>query len=431
MRAGAGRCVSVLAWGALLCATSGLGHGTGPAAQASPARRVHLAGYEGAHADAPGFGTTFGALDGLAASGLATVEDRLGLRPTDVRRIHVQVRDADVARLGADRARCVTCTVGGAAVQRIELFAPYFLSGDADLPTVLTHELVHAVMRDRMGPEAYGRLPTWAREGLAVHVADQGPRHLQRTLLVYESVEALMTGLVEDGRDVRMYPYSWLAVAYLDREGGPAALRRWARGLVAGRDVRAAVLDVVGGTWRGFEAGVRAYAQARVEEAAAGLDLVRRARRLYRAQRFPETRTVCALFLKTYPASAFAPTARYLAARSWFREGRYAHAAAGFRVSLAQDRGTSGWLDECQLFLGMALCELDQLAQGVAALRRYVELHPQSNQRDLGCLALGRALRRMGEAAQAREVLETAARMPGARPSTTSAARRELAALGG
>jgi len=401
------------------------------AAAGSPdAVHTHEDHYEGRHIGDPRFQRTFRRLPVTAARSLRRIEDRLGIKPAHPGRIHVYVRDADTARFGHDRARCRTRAAGSEEIQHVDLYAEYFVSGDADLDTVVTHELVHAVMRQGMGRKAYVRLPHWLREGLAVHTAGEGERHLRRTLLACEQVDSLMTGLVENSRSVRMYPYAWLAVAYLVERGGPTALRRLARGLLAGRDPKSLIGQVTGGSWTAFRKGVKVYAGKRIREAAAGLDDIKRTRRLYRAGRYAKARTACSAFLAAYPHSAFSPTARYVRARCWYREGHFAEAAAGFRDCLATDIGRSGWVDECHLYLGIALCEGAAAKEGLSVLRAYVELHPYATQHDLGWLALGRALRSLQRESEARAAFRRVAKVRGARAAHRAAAARELAVEG-
>jgi hypothetical protein len=42
-----------------------------------------------------------------------------------------------------------------------------------DLEKTLVHELYHCLQRERLGEEGYRKLPAWAREGAAIHVAGQ------------------------------------------------------------------------------------------------------------------------------------------------------------------------------------------------------------------------------------------------------------------
>ncbi len=395
-----------------------------------PSVRVHLARYEGRYRQDARFGRAFRRIDAEVARALDVIEDRLGITPKYQGRIHVHVRDADLKRFGTDRARCTTRRVGNEAHEHIDLFAEYFVSGDSDVRTVLTHELVHAVMRQRAGRSVYARLPHWVREGLAVHTADQGLRHLRRNLVAQEDVGALMTGLMTSERSIVMYPYAWLAVELLSRRGGPTAVERFTRGVVAGRDVKRLSGRIAGTTWKKFGTDLRSFARQRIEQEAAGLKDMKAARRLYRAKRWPEARKAFAAFAAAWPGSALGPTARYYAARCWFREGRYKEAAAGFHACIETDLGRSGWIDECHLFLGLARLEQERHGEASATLRDYVDFHPYAGQRDLGYLALGRSLTRQGRDDEARAAFRAVAAVGGARSSNKAAAVRELRALG-
>lgn len=424
--------LAVLGWLALPLAglLGGAPAAASPTGAAATAVRTHEGHYRGRYRHDPRFEDTFGDLEAAVAKALRIIEDRLGIEPKGRARIHVYVQDADPERFGHDRARCRTHRVGDDEYQHVDLYTEYFVSGDADLQTVVTHELVHAVMRERMGRTRYERLPHWLREGLAVHVADEGERHLHRTLLACEQVDALMIGLDRAKRSVRTYPYAWLAIEHLRAKGGPATLHRLLKGLIDGRDTKRLLGRIDGGGYAAFERGVRKHAAKRIEAAARGLADIKRARRLYRGKHFAKARAACRAFLEEHAGSAFAPTARYLTARSWFREGRFDRAEAGFRACLARDAGRSGWVDECHLFLGIALLEQARAEEGLVMLRAYLDLHPYATQRDLGLLALGRALRALDREQEARRAFDRVADVPGARRSHRAAAARELAAEG-
>ena len=395
---------------------------------------VHLAAYDGRYDGAVRFEDTFRKLDVLVQQSFARACTGLGLDVAKARaalraRIHVHVRDADCRRFGADRARCRTVTRCGVEHQEIDLYAEYFLSGDSDLETVLDHEMVHAVMRARMGRARYEKLPVWIREGLAVHLAGEGAAHLRRTLLAEEDVEALMTGLMSRRRQLVMYPYAWLAIDALEQDAGPEGLQRFVRRLLQGGDHRRAVREVTGTTWTRFLQQVRHHARTRIQAEAAGIEAFQRARAEYDARRFEAARAAFTGFLETYPRSAFAPSARYYRARSWYREGHFAEAAAGFQHCIVRDLGRSGWIDECHLYLGIARHEVAQDKVAVAVLQDYLHLHPYADQHDLGYVALGRALERLGRAEEARAAFAQVSELREARAPQRRAAERELAAL--
>ena len=428
------RCVAVFLASAALFAGVNALHAQPTPPIAGAAVQVHLAAYAGRHVGATRFDETFDGLEGHVQRSFEKAVVGLGLDPARARkhlraRIHVHVLDADPRSHGADRARCWTERRCGKEHQRIELYAEYFLSGDSDLVTVLDHEMVHAVMRARMGRTRYERLPYWVREGLAVHLADEGLHHLRRTLLAQEDADALLTGLMARTRRLVMYPYAWLAIDHLEQTAGEDGLRRFVRGLIDGHDPRRTIREVTGSTWNRFLKSVRRYAQRRVHEEAAGLEDLKQARELYHQRRFPEARVAFGAFLEAHPDSAFAPTARYYRARAWYREGRYDQAAAAFQGCILTDLGRSGWIDECHLYLGIARHEQARDKAAVAVLRDYIDLHPYGDQQDLARLALGRALRRLGQPTEAQRTFQRIVECPAARTSQRRAAERELVAL--
>ncbi len=70
--------------------------------------------------------------------------------------------------------------------------------------------------------------------------------------------------------------------------------------------------------------------------------------------------------------------------------------------------------------------ELDRDAEALEAVETYLELHPYSDQRDLGYLVKGRLLNRLGHAVKARAAFRSVAAVPGARAPCRLAAAREL-----
>jgi tetratricopeptide (TPR) repeat protein len=396
---------------------------------AEPGVSVWLDRYRGRWREHPRFEPLFGTLPERARVALARVRDRLGLAPTDPSRIHLHLVDADLGRYGLDRARSWTRGRAGAHEHLVALFTEYYLSGDSDLDTTLCHELTHAVMRERMGPAAYERLPHWVREGLAVFAADEGPHHLRRNLQVEERVEALLTGLMTDDRSLVMYPYAWLAIDLVEGRGGAGAVGRFAQGLVAGGDPATLVQRLTGLAWPHFEVALREHVRARVEAEADGLPLLRDAKTLYERRRHASARAAFETFLESHPTSCFAPTARYYRARLLSFEGRATEARDAFAECIERDTGVSGLGDEAQMNLGIAHFALRADAAAIEHLRRFVELHPHSTEQATGWLWLGRALRRAGDLVGARAALEAVDGARGAREGTRRAARRELARL--
>lgn len=65
------------------------------------------------------------------------------------------------------------CTGGSQHSLFIELQAQPFISGAQDLQLTVCHEAVHAYFRKQMTGTNYGKLPRWAREGVAVYLAGQ------------------------------------------------------------------------------------------------------------------------------------------------------------------------------------------------------------------------------------------------------------------
>ncbi len=402
---------------------------------AAPARvEIALDAYKGEFADDPRFSATFERLPALVARALARCERRLGLTALDPGRIRIVVEDIDPKRRGGDRARCYSCKghdAGGHELGRHEivLFTQYYLTGDSDLATTIDHELVHAVMRERMGPRRYHALPHWVREGLALWTADEGDRHIRRNLAVSEDVEALMTGLMERERKLVAYPYAYLSIEYLAKLVPNDGVRRFCRLIERGTLARDAMSHVTKRSWLAYRNGLREHAKARILGQARGLSDIRDAKSTYRRGAYEAALNELDAFLTAHGATAFAPTARFYRGRSLFELGRHAQAEAAFRAMIEQDLGRTGLYDEGVLYLGLSLSAQAKHEEAHAALRRYVTFHPYSSQVGRGYLALGRACLALDRRDAARDAFRLALSFPNTRPARARAAREALARL--
>lgn len=393
------------------------------------AAQVHLERYRGKWTGDARFDERFGTLPQIVLDAQRQVHARLGISARDPETIHVYVVDVDLARYGMDRARSWSRTQGATPAHLVALFAEYYLSGDSDLGMTVVHEMTHAVMRERMGQAAYERLPYWVREGLAVHVAQEGEHHLRRNLQVAEDVDALLTGLMTETRSLIMYPYAWLAIDLIERQGGPGSVATFARALVRGVPVESAIGELTGWDFAHFETALRAHVLEQVRAQADGLDALRAAKQLYARRQYHEAREAFDAFLAAHPDSCFAATARYYRARSFYIAGRHAEARTAFELCLERDLGRSGLSDEAQLYLGICHYVLGDSQDALLHLRRFVNLHPHSNEVDLGLLYLGRALARLGQRREALDALEAVPQARGARERYKRTALREAASL--
>jgi len=419
--------VSLLAAVVALCPGEGRGEaetGAGPGGA-----QVRVDRYRGRWTGDPLFERTFSALPALVDEGLRRVNERLGLVPRDPARVLVYVLDAHLGRYGSDRARTWTRRGAQGEEHVVTLFAEYYLSGDSDLRATVVHELTHAVMRERMGREAYEALPHWVREGLAIHVADEGPAQLRRNLQVAEDAGALLTGLMGETRSLIMYPYAWLAVDLLERRAGEGSLVRFVGTLLEGRDVRSTVAALVGATPEAFEAAVHEHVRARVEAESGALGPLKDAKFLFQRRRHETARLAFETLLEAHADSCFAPTARYYRARCLSLLGRRREALEAFRLCVETDTGRSGLSDEAQLHLGMEHHVLGEDEAAVRELERYVRLHPHSTEQALGYLFLGRALRRLGRTEDAQRAYAAVPGASGAREGLRRAAAREAQGL--
>lgn len=275
---------------------------TGPAAAQAPA-------YSGKYARDPAFQKIIRDLDQKRRDALAEVKARLGLEAADAARIVIAFEDAIPAKPQTlARFEGAAFETSGSAAGKKEvriLIRPEFLvSGRHDLPTELAHEMVHAVMRQRMSEEAYGAVPKWAREGLAVWCAKQtGDRFLARLVSAkaFRDPERVFPGIDRGEHGFDRYAEYGAAFDHL-AAADAAAPGRFAGLLLSGVAAAEAVGRITGGTFDAFRAAARARCleRARALEPP-GLDDWLAIATADKAREYERVRDEAERFLKDHP----------------------------------------------------------------------------------------------------------------------------------
>lgn len=296
--------------------------------------------YDGKYRGDAAFAARVAEVERLVPEAVKRIRARLGLPagPTPPFR----VRFADIGERPDDLHMSTSEElVGGEVRQALRIFTEPFVLRRYDLADTLTHELLHVWHRHALG-EPYYDVPKWAREGLAVWAAGQGPGRVALLSVLYGSdpkvedpVARVVNGL--GGRHgIADYAEDYLAFAWVEERKGLAGVQALARRMFATPDVAAAFSEAVGLPFADVEAAVRGHATTVVTAALAGRAAYLDARRVLDAG--PPAAAIAALdaYLAAHPAAPFAPRARYDRALALFRAGRHADALAAFDRVLAE-----------------------------------------------------------------------------------------------
>jgi hypothetical protein len=102
-----------------------------------------------------------------------------------------------------------------------------------DLPRVLAHELVHAMVSDALGADASNLLPIWFHEGIAVYGSNQGEQMLSAYVaqLGYGARGAILNGL-EGPHGALDYAEDYLAFQYIYEKHGINSLHNFVREVI-------------------------------------------------------------------------------------------------------------------------------------------------------------------------------------------------------
>ncbi|MBL9086095.1 MAG: tetratricopeptide repeat protein [Planctomycetia bacterium] len=253
-----------------------------------------------------------------------------------------RVRFADIGERPSDLHMSTSEElVGGEVRQALRIYTEPLVLRRYDLADTLTHELLHVWHRHVLG-EPYYDVPKWAREGLAVWAAGQGPGRLGLMAVVFGSdpkvtdpVARIVNGL-GGSHSVTDYAEDYLAFAWVEERKGLAGAQALARRLLATSDVAAAFSEAVGLPFAEVEAAVRGHATTAVAKALAGRDAYLEARRAVDAGPADAAIAAADAYLAAHPSAPFAPRARYDRALALFRAGRSADALAAFDRVLAE-----------------------------------------------------------------------------------------------
>ncbi|MCC7138046.1 MAG: hypothetical protein IT460_06405 [Planctomycetes bacterium] len=290
--------------------------------------------YDGKYAGDPAFLARVAEVERLVPEAVARSARRLGLAASDAPPFRVRFADTG-ERPDTTHMETREELHGAVVVQALVVRTEALMARLFDVARTLTHELVHVRHRHALGEPYYG-VPKWAREGLAVWAAEQGPTRLPllyNLLATNPKTEDAVARLVNGLRGPHTtddYGEDWLAFRFVEETKGADAVGRLVRRLLRDPDVEAAFAEAAGTPFPAFEQAARAWAQDRVRRDLGDREAYLAARRAAAAGTPAEAVAAFDAFLAAHPAHALASRARYDRAAALFRAGRLADAAAAF-----------------------------------------------------------------------------------------------------
>lgn len=290
--------------------------------------------YAGKYRGDPAFAARVAEVERLVPEAVRRIRARLALPPGPTPPF--RVRFADIGERPDDLHMSTSEElVGGEVRQALRILTEPLMLRRYDLADTLTHELLHVWHRHALG-EPYYDVPKWAREGLAVWAAGQGPGRVTLLSVLYgadpkveDPVARVVNGL-GGKHGVADYAEDYLAFAWVEERKGLAAVQALGRRLLASPDVPAAFAEAAGVPFAEIEAAVRGHATATVAKGMAGRAAYLDARRALDEGPPADALKALDAYLAANPNAPFAPRARYDRALALFRAGRYADALAAF-----------------------------------------------------------------------------------------------------
>lgn len=401
---------------------------------AAPAAAQEVRPYAGKYAEDPRCADFVSGLPAQMNASARAMSARLGLPEADASAVVLELVDRPLGPqkdvvLGGTSTRAWN----GRTVQWITLNPESHFASAADFDEELDHEMTHALLRGALGDAKHRLLPKWAREGLAVWAAGQGPARVAFWLTIHwdkpDPAAEMLNGLETEKHSLGDYPEDFLAIDAIEARKGAEGVREFVRTLATGTPCRDAAAAVWGTTWEEFEKAARAHSEAAIRKAfgaeelrcfRAGIELLRAGKDLEAAER--------AFFAVAtrFPDSWAGALGLYYAARAVQRAGRHEEATAAFREFLAQAGPRTGLMDDGVWHLGLCLAEAGREGEAIAALDRLARDFSYSPQAPQGLLKAAELCDKAGRAEEARaRYARIVADLPGTKEAGEAAKRLE------
>lgn len=345
---------------------------------------------------------------------LKRIEKRLGIVPEDSDLIKVVFKDALEA--GAKTIRIFR----GPAFSTfwdddegkivILLRTEFLVNRRYDAREELTHEMAHAVMRERMDRDDYAAMPRWLREGLALWAAGQVE---SRILVISGGASArnsqakLFAGLEAGIHTLDRYAEDVLAIEYIAQKQGNKRIKRLVRLLIDGVPPHKAVEIVTGRRWIEFKADCRRYSMRRFRELQPPeashywkiVDLNKRGK-------YSSVKKESARFLRDFPKSIFRGDVLYWRGKICRIRNNLSQAESALLEMIRKHSLHSGYVEEALYQLGSIRIETGRFKTAMVPFKQMIKDHPDSRLLDRAVYNLAVCNSRLGKNQEAMRFLD-------------------------
>ena len=338
--------------------------------------------YAGRYKKDPSFLSVFTKLPGMRQRALEKAQEKTGLIIADLDSYVIRFKDlSNFSPVGAS-SRSVRSKGGDMFL--VTLSTTQLALGEIEVESVLVHEFIHGVMRERMGIGAYLSLPQWIREGIAVWGAGQIKERINNLIflsltkgidfsIVIRDLKALHKRLDEYLMDALLFEYlSWAH--------GKGAVRNMLAQIVSGREPYSVFEEITGHNWSKLKAQYYAYAHWYLRRMAfvCGLDTFVQSKQLANLGDRPSAIEGLFSLLNNTSDPLLHSHAWYWIGRWSYEEQQYQQAMDAFWMVLKDLPDNKGLQQSSRYFLAKCFVQKKQYQQAQAHLERFFLDYPQA-----------------------------------------------------
>lgn len=336
---------------------------------------------------------------------LKLIKKRLGIIPEDNILIKVVFKDAIEA--GAKTIQ----TFRGPAFSTfwdddegkivILLRTEFLVNRRYDPREELTHEMAHAVMRERMIRNDYAALPRWLREGLALWAAGQVESRIQvaaKSIDGRKSQASLFAGLETGTHTIDRYAEDVLAIEYIAGRQGNKRIKRLVGMLVNGVHPHKAVEIVADRRWQSFKVECRRYSMRRFQE----LRPPETSRywtivELNKRGRYSSVKKESARFFREFPNSIFRGDVLYWRGKACRMQKNLSQAESALLEMIRKHSLYSSYIEEALYQLGSIRIESGRFKTAMVPFKQMLKDHPSAHLLDRAVYNIALCYLRLGK----------------------------------
>lgn len=320
----------------------------------------------------------------LQQSATKTIKQKLGIEPKSGKQITIELRDVrdeipeEFEIYEGPAFQVVTDKNGD---ERIIIHMEFLASGRVDHAKLVTHEMVHAVMRTHLDDDAYEKVPGWLREGLAVYVADETEQRtrvlIRRTARDKEFADTIV-GLEEAERDVEHYAEFGLAIERIAKTKEDA-IQKLAQDLIAGKDAKEIIAEITGESWDDFVAASKKHALDRTRDLKpASYDDYRTVAIADMSRPASAVERYCRDFLKEHSESWCKPNVLYIRGKAARQSEKWSLAERCLESALRKDAADLDFVDDALFQLASCYMESGAPNKADEPAKQLLRDHPTS-----------------------------------------------------